>query len=183
MNNISHGYTGSPNRLMSINSNTIKPELIWVTRSITAFSKVATVWLRPTMPRVANLSQYNANKSLKPIKWLNDEIQLRYVIQDKIQSETKSDPRQNSVWENSVPDKIQSETKFSPRQNWEKKICCQKNICWKKSFWILSWTVSAQSVLSWTNQCLSSLSRFYILQLFLESSCTCGIYTNDNRKK
>ena len=45
------------------------------------------------------------------------EIQLRYVIEDKIQSETKFSPRQ-----------IQSETKFSQ----EKNFCQKKQIIKKK---------------------------------------------------
>ena len=47
------------------------------------------------------------------------EIQLRYVIRDKIQSETKSSKTQNSV-----RDKIQSEIKFS----------LGISFCWKKNF-------------------------------------------------
>ena len=40
------------------------------------------------------------------------EIQLRYVIRDKIQSETKSSLRQNSVRDKKLsPRQIQSETK------------------------------------------------------------------------
>ena len=45
------------------------------------------------------------------------EIQLRYVIRDKIQSKT-----------NSVRDKIQSETKFL-----SEKIFFEKNFYWEKS--------------------------------------------------
>ena len=71
------------------------------------------------------------------------EIELRYVIRDKIQSETKSSTRQNSV-----RDKIQSKTKFSLRKNWEKKFCWKKNLSGT-----LSQISSVQSKLSWTNRC------------------------------
>ena len=70
------------------------------------------------------------------------EIQLRYVIRDKIQSETKFSLNQSetkfSLRQNSVQDKIQSQTKseiFFFRQNFlcqEKIIYQKKKICWKK---------------------------------------------------
>ena len=86
------------------------------------------------------------------------EIQLRYVIRDKIQSKT-----------NSVQNKIQS-----------KKILSGKKICQKKNSWIFSWTgfcLGLHFVSDWiclefpvhflsqTNGCLSSLSGIYIPQL------------------
>ena len=63
------------------------------------------------------------------------EIQLRYVILGKIQSETKSSPRQNSVRE----------------KNQRKSFFCQKKNYQKKK-------------LSRTNRCLLSLSGKYIPQ-------------------
>ena len=73
------------------------------------------------------------------------EIQLRYVISDKIQSET-----------NSVQDKIQSEKKSSLRKNRAKILFSWKKIFVKKYFsQTLSRISSVQSELSWTNQCLS----------------------------
>ena len=78
------------------------------------------------------------------------EIQLRYVIRDKIHSETK----------------------FSLRKNLRKSLVffVKQKIVRKK---ILSWTLSqishAQSELSRTNRCLSSLSGKYIPQLFKTS--------------
>ena len=74
------------------------------------------------------------------------EKQLRYVIRDKIR------------------DKIQSEKKS------KKKIFCQKKFCWKKLLeknlsQMLSQISSAQSELSRTNRCLSSLSGIYTPQL------------------
>ena len=78
------------------------------------------------------------------------EIQLRYVIRDKIQSETKF---------------------------LKKKKIIEKKSCWGKSSWtefclilnfilvqILSWISSAFFELSRTNRCLSSLSDIYIPQ-------------------
>ena len=74
------------------------------------------------------------------------EIQLLYVIRDKIR------------------DKIYFETNF----------CQEKNLLEKKLSWILSQTEFCLgrclrfpvhfSELSWTNQCLSSLSGMYIPQ-------------------
>ena len=66
------------------------------------------------------------------------EIQLRYVIRDKIQSETKFSPKKKS------------ETKFSLR----KRFFVRK----KKLSWMLSQISSAQSEQSWTNGWLSSVS-------------------------
>ena len=79
------------------------------------------------------------------------EIQLRYVIRDKIQSKTKFSPRQDkiqsdtkfSLRQNLVQDKfsprqIQSKTKFSPRQNpiifffVGKRFLSEKRFCLKK---------------------------------------------------
>ena len=75
------------------------------------------------------------------------EVQLQYVIWDKIQFETK----------NSVRDKIQEKHFLL-----EKKIVQKKKKLPEKK--MLSWISSAQSELSRTNRCLSSLSGIFIPQ-------------------
>ena len=72
------------------------------------------------------------------------KIQLRYVVRDKIR------------------DKIQSETKFSVRKIREKDFLSEKKFVSKKIVGknlsqTLSWISTAQSELSRTNRCLSSL--------------------------
>ena len=85
------------------------------------------------------------------------EIQLRHVIRDKIQSETKFSQRQNPV-----QDKFQSEKK-SKKNFFTKKIFVRKKILSETNLsQTLSQISSAQSELSQTNQCLSSLSSMYV---------------------
>ena len=69
--------------------------------------------------------------------------------------------RQNER-QNSVRDKIQSETNFSLRKN--PRFFVRKQIVRKKLSEMLSPISSAQSELSRTNRCLSSLSGVYIPQ-------------------
>ena len=76
------------------------------------------------------------------------EIQLRYVIRDKIQSKT-----------NSVQDKIQSEKKFCWKKNFigkKSQVCSQTEFCLRFPVHFFE--------LSRTNRCLSSLSGMYIPQ-------------------
>ena len=81
------------------------------------------------------------------------EIQLRYVIRDKIQSETKSSLRQNL-----------SKIFFVS------KIFCLEKIVRKKFDRMLSQISSEQSVLSQKNRCLSSLSGIFIPQLWVAAA-------------
>ena len=71
------------------------------------------------------------------------EIQLRYVIRDKIQSETKSEKKN-----------------FCQKKDFVKKKLSEKNLSHT-----LSQITSVQSELSRTNRCLLSLSGVYIPQL------------------
>ena len=63
--------------------------------------------------------------------------------------------------QNPVRNKIQSETKYFCQK---KTFVRKKNFVRKKLPQMLSWISSAQSELSRTNQCLSSLSGIFILQ-------------------
>ena len=101
------------------------------------------------------------------------QLQLRYVIRDKIQSETKFSLRQNSV-----RNKIQSDKKNSQKKKILgfclrlylvlDQILSQTVFCLGLNFvsdCILSQCVSSAFFeLSRTNQCLSSLSAIYIPQ-------------------
>ena len=95
------------------------------------------------------------------------EVQLRYVIRDKIRgkihSMTKSSPRQNSVRDKFGLRQIWSKTKFSLRQN-PRIFFIEKQFSDFVLDRILSLISSVQSELSRTNRCLSSLSDTYITQ-------------------
>ena len=101
------------------------------------------------------------------------EIQLQYVIQDQIQSETKSSPRQNSIWE----------------KNWRKDFIAKKENCWKKivsdfvSDWQCSkWVVSDKLMLiitKWCKNCATKeavLSKLRSWQWTLLYSKTCLLW-------
>ena len=89
----------------------------------------------------------------------DDTIRVIIKLNDCIRNTIAvCNPRQNPR-ENPGRDKIQSEKKS------EKKIFLSEKNCQKKNLsWMLSRISSAQSELSRTNRCLSSLSGIYIPQ-------------------
>ena len=119
------------------------------------------------------------------------EIQLRYVIRDKIQSETKLSPKQlwYVIWDkiqsetNSVQDKTQTKTKLRPRQIQSKtkfsreKILLEKNFTRKKNLfekilgYFLRLNFVLNCILSWTEivsdfqcaflSCLGQISAYH----------------------